>query len=287
MSASFLEAASERRASLRSSTSELELSDSTDYEEDETAWRAGDDDGDEGEALDDRVAGAFDKLNVAIAQNNRVEAAQTEAIRALEAQKAAGEQSPTMKSLEKKHQKQIRKIERFQADQAAASKAAERLRQLPSEIASAEEVLACANEALELQKESGAKRAADAGFKEAYTNLKEVEAVLEARCTEAANTVSVLTAERKMLTEDLERTTQRILQRAGSLADATEEALPYLTKKSSYENKVVRAERQVRERGEETAKAKAEVKEAMGNLESISRDIQQRQQQREDDSSWA
>ena len=41
--------ASERRASLRSSTSELELSDSTDYEEDETAWRAGDDDGDEGE----------------------------------------------------------------------------------------------------------------------------------------------------------------------------------------------------------------------------------------------
>ena len=50
MSASFLEAASERRASLRSSTSELELSDSTDYEEDETAWRAGDDDGDEGEA---------------------------------------------------------------------------------------------------------------------------------------------------------------------------------------------------------------------------------------------
>ena len=67
MSASFLEAASERRASLRSSTSDLELSDSTDYEEDETAWRAGDDDGDEGEALDDRVAGAFDKLNVAIA----------------------------------------------------------------------------------------------------------------------------------------------------------------------------------------------------------------------------
>ena len=63
--------------------------------------------------------------------------------------------------------------------------------------------------------------------------------------------------------------------------------MPYLTKKASYDNKVVRAERQVRERGEETAKAKAEVKEAMGNLESISRDIQQRQQQREDDSSWA
>ena len=61
----------------------------TDREDDVTAWRAGaSDDGEEGSALDDRVAGAFDALNSAIAQNNEVERALAEANRALDEQRA-------------------------------------------------------------------------------------------------------------------------------------------------------------------------------------------------------
>ena len=64
------------RSALDSEDSEVESAPNTDAEDDVTAWRAGEeDDGeDEGAAVDDRVAGAFDALNSAIANIDMREA---------------------------------------------------------------------------------------------------------------------------------------------------------------------------------------------------------------------
>jgi hypothetical protein len=128
------------------------LSDSED-EEDATAWRAGAEPDDAAEAeLDSRVAGAFESLNMAIAHNNEVEAAHAKAVEELARKKAAGVEE--LAQLERRHANQLKKIEKFRADQAAAHKAAARLTQISTELSMAREVLQCANEALELQREA-------------------------------------------------------------------------------------------------------------------------------------
>ena len=244
-----------------------------DAEEDVTAWRAGDEECEDADppAIDGRVADAFEALNEAIAQNNELEAAHSAAVRALEEQKHAAHEQ----SVSKQQARQLRRVEKFREEQAAANRAATALRQAEDALSGAREILQCASEALELQRDgASSEQRKDADWKEA-------EAVLEARRAAAARDVRTHVAERKRCAAELERRTRRIVEKTGTLGDAVGEALVPLATQASSERQLARAEETVRATAAETAKAKASVKEAMQQLENISLDIQQQQQQHE------
>ena len=215
-------------------------------------------------------------LNGAIAANNEVEAAHAAAVRALDAQRAAGEAK--LKPLERTHARQLRKIERFKTEQAAANDVGQRLRRLSTELSQARNVLECASEALSLQREGATPDLrAEPGWLEA-------EATLEARRSAAAADVKSLASEKKRAAAEMEKRTRRVVERAGSLGDAAAEALPFLAKQASIDDKLARHEAAVKARGEETAKAKEGVKEAMRELENLSLGIQaEREQQQQEE----
>lgn len=246
----------------------------SDDEEDATAWRELHEEfEDDQPAVDGRVASAFDALNEAIAQNNELETAHSAAVRALEVQRLAAN---ALKPIRRDHAKHLQRIEKFRAEQAAANGAATELRQADDALMLAREILQCANEALELQREgAGPAERADADWREA-------EATLEARRALATADVRRLVGARKRCAAELERRTRRIVERSGTLGDAVGEALVPLAQQASYERQLARAEEHVRATGSQTAKAKASVKEAMHQLETISLDIQQQQQQEEE-----
>lgn len=188
-----------------------------------------------GSEVDDRVAQAFDSLNNAIAQNNEVEAKHAAAIRKVQAQEAVAQQ--TLAPLSKAHRKQIRKIEQFRHEQAAAHEAAARLKRLSLEHANACEVLQCAREALALQREGkeGAEveamrevqRLGEAEgvqrWKAQLATFAEAEQMLEARRAAAEKQVKRLVAERRRCAADAEGRAKRVVEKSAVLGDVAAE----------------------------------------------------------------
>ena len=243
-----------------------ENNESSAAEDDVTAWRAGEDEGD-ADALDSRVAGAFDALNAAVARNNEVEAAHAAAQRQLQATRAEGK--ALLAPLERRHARQLKKIERFKAEQAAAQREAERLRRLSTDLHAAREVLGLANEALDLQRlYDPCDR--DAGWDEAEAKLKERKAEAEAQ-------VSSLARQRRRCAAETEKRTRRVVEQSAAIGDVAADAMPLLAKQASVELAESTLEASVKARSEATAKAKADVKEAMTDLERISLDIQRQE----------
>ena len=266
-------------------------------EEDATAWRAGEASEDDDGELDSRVADAFDTLNLAIAENNEVEAAHTEALRKLQAQAVAAEEK--LAPLSKAHAKQVRKLEKFRAEQSAAQEAAARLKQLTTDLSNAREALELQREALELQREGKAAAEADATKETALAaasseqeerarmqqwqadlvTFREAEDQLEARRKHAAEEVKKLEAQRRRCAADAEKRAKRVVAHSAAVGDLAAEALPYLARQASLAALRRAAEAEVKEAGAATGKAKAHVKEAMGELERISLEIAQQQEQ--------
>ena len=234
-------------------------------EEDATAWRAGQEDEDDGGAVDDRVALAFESLNTAIGKNNEIEAAHTEAVRKLEEQKVVGQQH--LQILEKNHARQLRKLEKFRQEQEAANEVATTLRGLTRDLSTVRTRFECAVEALELQRNSATDELRqDAGW-------REVEAEMESRRKKAEVEMNQLKEERRRCAVEMERRAKKVVERSAAIADVAQDAMPFLAKQASVAFRVKNAEAAVQERGEETAKAKADVKKAMNDLETISLDI--------------
>ena len=243
-------------------------------DEDTTAWRAGVEEDASEAAVDDRVASAFEALNRAIAHNNKVESAYSTVQRQYEEQQRAGQE--VLAKLERRHARQLRKIEQFRKQQSEAREAECQLRRVAADLETAREVLGCSTEALECLKcdavSDGPKRAPerDAGWLEA-------EATLLRRRQVAADDVRRLEAERRRCMSAVEHRTRRLIAKSAALGELAEEALPFLARQSSLEYRQANLEASVRERGEETAQAKEAVKAAMGNLEQISLDIMRQQ----------
>ena len=217
-------------------------SESTDYVTDEqdagddvTAWRAGAEPeaAEEDGVLDERIAGAFESLNAAIARNNEVEASHAAALAALEQQRTMG--AAKLAKLERRHKRQLRKIEKFREEQVAAHAADTRLRRLSADLSTAQEVLGMAEEALELQRANGLGEAASAAGaagndSAAAEALREAEAMLEVRRQAAAAEVKQLAAERRRCAAEAERCARRVIERSAKVGDLAAEALPYLAR---------------------------------------------------------
>lgn len=263
--------------------SDLALSESETESEDATAWRANaaaedsDDDG-EGGALDGRVASAFESLNAAIATNNEVEAQHAAKQRELERFRQEGVEKLGL--LEQQHRRHLAKLKNFSTAQKAAQQAAARLRRLSTEAAAAREVLQCADEALDLQREAAASMqhgCADVDER----SFHEAEIALCDRRTDAERQVKQLAAERRRCASEAERRARKVIALSAELGDAAEAALPYLARQASLEFKERSLEASVRDGEEAAARAKGRVKEAMGDLERISLDIMAKKQEEE------
>ena len=235
------------------------------------------DDGGEEQAIDDRVAGAFDALNAAIARNNEVEAAHAEAALKLQLERKEGEVSLAI--LENKHAAAIRKLRRFRTEQAKALAAAQSLRDCESDLVQAKSLLECASEALDLLHErvcSGD----DSMQWDDHSGWRESAVALEERKAAATQSVRQLEEARRRCAAEAARHTRRLLACSAQVGEQASAALPYLARQASMEHAEAVLGRELSERSQETAKAKASVRAAMGELERISLDIMQSQQQR-------
>ncbi len=254
---------------------ELESPDEPDTEdelEDATLWRQ--EQGGDVEELDARVAGAFNELNKAIAQNNEVEAAYSETQRKLQQQREAGQAS--LAALEKKHGRHLRKLDRYRSEQSAAQAAELALREVSAKLEKARAVLELATEALTLQRD-GATAQQLAERRAGNDDWREVESALQERRADAERAVRRLTRERRVAAAEAERRAKRLLDKAAALGEVASAALPYLARQASVEFEEASLQRSLRERGEDAARAKACVKQAMGDLERISLEIMHNQ----------
>ena len=257
--------------------------DTEDEVEDATSWRRQEGrGGDESGAIDPRVAGAFDGLNKAIAQNNEVELAYLETQRKLQQQRKDAQASLAL--LEKKHSRDLRKLERYRSEQAAAQAAALALREVSAQLETALSELEAATETLALQRDGLTMELGPSGWQANAEQLaaqsdewRVVEAALQKRCADAERAVQRLTREHCVAAAEDEKRAKRVLDMALALGEVLSAALPYLDEQASVEFEEASLERSLRERGEETARAKATVKRAMSDLERISLEIMRQQ----------
>ena len=258
--------------------------DTEDEVEDATSWRRRQEGrgGDESGAIDPRVAGAFDGLNKAIAQNNEVELAYSETQRKLQQQRKDAQASLAL--LEKKHSRDLRKLERYRSEQAAAQAAALALREVSAQLETALSELEAATETLALQRDGLTMELGPSGWQANAEQLaaqsdewRVVEAALQKRCADAERAVQRLTREHCVAAAEDEKRAKRVLDMALALGEVLSAALPYLDEQASVEFEEASLERSLRERGEETARAKATVKRAMSDLERISLEIMRQQ----------
>ena len=94
----------------------------------------------------------------------------------------------------------------------------------------------------------------------------------------ATQNVRRLEAERRRCAAVAEKRARRLVERSAAVGDVASRALPFLARKASQEFKEASLEKSVRERSEDSARAKASVKQAMNELERISLEIMQAQQ---------
>lgn len=243
-----------------------------DEDGDVTAWRRGagsgdeDEDADEG-PLDERVAGAFEQLNEAIASNNEVEAAFNAAQRDLAAQKTA--HASELDDLQKRCKRQLRRLASFERAKRDARSAADELERASAQLAEAVENEEVAREGVAELRE--ARKAEGAARDDAVWN--ETEGRLQRRHAQLLADVKKHRADQRYYASLVEKCTRGVLRRAAALGDVANGAMPFLAAERELAEVEREQEAALLDKQQRAQQAKADVKQAMSELERISLEI--------------